>query len=65
MTTYKDILKDEYIINLYNDIEEKTNYVVSHGLQHVKNVLSFCKQLANVFSLSNQKRKLLYIACLL
>ena len=63
--TYYDILNDDKIIEIYNQIEIKTNYVISHGLIHVKNVLKLCKNIAKEVKLSNQNKKLLYIACVL
>lgn len=65
MFTYTNILKDEQVLNLYNKIEETTNYVISHGIIHVKNVLKLCKNIANELNLTNKEKHLLYISAML
>ena len=65
MFTYKDVLKDKQIIENYIKIEDKTNYVISHGLIHVKNVLKICKNIAKEMELSKQKKRLLCISAVL
>lgn len=63
--SYLDILKDKEIIEKYKQIEIETNYVVAHGIIHVKNVLKLCKNIAKAVKLSKNNARLLYIACAL
>ena len=65
MFTYKDILNDSKIIDLYDQIEKETNYVVAHGIVHVNNVLNLCENIATEINLSEEKTRLLLIACAL
>ena len=65
MLTYKDILNDSDILQKYEQIEIETNYVIAHGIVHVKNVLALCKNIAQAFNLSKNNARLLYIACAL
>ncbi len=62
MFNYKDTIHDKEIINIYNEIEKKTNYVLSHGLKHINNVITHCKNIAKEISLNSEETKLLLIA---
>lgn len=62
MLNYKDILKNEEIQKIYNDIEEKTHYILSHGIKHISNVVDYCKQIANAINMKENEKNLLLIA---
>ncbi len=63
--TYKDILNDKQILQIYKDVDKKTNYVVSHGLIHMKHVVKHAKGLAKALKLSKEQEKLLLISAVL
>ncbi len=62
MFNYKNILNDKKIKDIYSKIEEETNYVISHGIVHVKNVLKLAKNIANTMNLTNKEKHMLFIA---
>ena len=65
MLTYEDVLNDETIIELYRLVDEKTNYVVSHGMKHINAVVNNAKMIAQALELNeNQTRNLLIAAVL-
>ena len=65
MFSYKNILRDKNIIEIYRQIDLKTNYVVSHGLQHMNNVVKHSKALAKALKLTKQQQRVLLVAAVL
>ena len=63
---YQDILQDREISAIYSQIdilkqEEPRHY----GIRHTLNTIEYAKQLAECFSLTEDEKRLLYIACAL
>lgn len=65
MFSYKNILRDKNIIDLYHQVDLTTNYVVSHGLQHMLNVIKHAKALGKCLKLTKEQQKLLLISAVL
>ena len=57
MCLYEKLLKEEYVFNLYNGIENNKRIPISHGHLHINNVLGYCKKLADIFNLTNKERE--------
>ena len=62
MVNYKEILKNKEIKKIYDEIEEKTHYVLSHGIKHINNVVEYCKQIADAVNIQENEKNLLLIA---
>ena len=58
MNFWEEILKDNSIIDRYNNINKETNYVIDHGLLHVKNVLNYIDKICDFLLVDKQKRNL-------
>lgn len=65
MFTYKDILKDKYILDCFTQIDENNNYYYSHGLKHALNVLKTCKDMSKFLKLDKNTTNNLLISAVL
>ena len=65
MWLYEQLLKEAYVINLYNGIENNSRIPISHGFIHIHNVLNYCKKLADIFNLNDNEKEELFTAALL
>lgn len=57
MWLYERLMKEEYVVNLYEGIENNSRIPISHGFHHINNVLNYCKKLANIFKLSEREKE--------
>ena len=57
MCLHEKLLKEEYVVNLYNGIENNSRIPISHGFRHINNVLNYCKKLADIFKLTSRERE--------
>ncbi len=62
---YTQIKNDEYILNLYDEVNRKINYVIDHGMLHINAVLNYINKICEVIECSENIRYLSLIACLL
>lgn len=60
--TYKDILNDKKILDIYNEIDKKNISPIIHGKQHVLNVIDNLEKLSKVIYIDNKDLELLKIA---
>ena len=65
MWLYEKLLDEEYVVNLYNGIENNKRIPISHGWYHINKVLSYCKVLADLFELSDKEKDELYTAAIM
>ena len=63
--TYKTILKDKEIKNIYAWTNKKINYVIDHGKLHVEHVVKNAKNICDALMLSKDKKNLALIAAAL
>ena len=63
---YLDILDDKEITAIYSQIDiQKQEEPMHYGKVHTLNTIEYAKQLAECFELTQEEKKLLYIACAL
>ena len=65
MWLYEKLLNEEYVVNLYNGIENNSRIPISHGFHHINNVLNYCKKLADIFELSKQEKEELFTSAVM
>ena len=65
MWLYEKLLKEEYVVNLYNGIENNTRIPISHGFKHINNVLGYCKRLADLFNLTDKEKDELFTSAVM
>lgn len=63
--SYKTILKDKDIENIYSETNKKINYVIDHGKLHVEHVVKNAKNICDALMLSKDKKNLALIAAAL
>lgn len=62
---YEELIKEVYIENIYNAIENNPRIPISHGFHHILNVLKYCKKLAELFNLSDKEKEVLFTAAVM
>lgn len=65
MYLYEKLLKEEYVVNLYNGIENNKRIPISHGFLHINNVLNYSKKLASLFNLNEKESEELLTAAVM
>ena len=65
MCLYEKLLKEEYVVNLYNGIENNRRIPISHGFHHINNVLNYCKVLAELFNLNEEEMETLFTSAVM
>ena len=65
MWLYEKLLNEEYVVNLYNGIENNSRIPISHGFHHINNVLNYCKKLADIFKLNNKEKEELFTSAVM
>ena len=59
---YEETIKDEYIVESLEQINEKINFVIDHGTLHVKNLENYADKICKVFNLPDKVKYLAKIA---
>ena len=62
---YLDILQDKTIIDRYDAINKKINYVIDHGILHTNHVVKNVEMICEVLDIEEQIRKLALISAVL
>lgn len=65
MWLYEKLLKEDYVVNLYNGIENNCRIPISHGFCHINNVLNYCKILAEIFKLNEHEKEELFTSAVM
>lgn len=65
MMLYEQLLKEEYIKNIYNGIENNTRIPISHGWPHILNVMGYCNKFIELFQLNDSDKETLLTAALM
>ena len=60
--TYKDILQDQEILDIYDEIDKNNTSTIYHGKNHVLNVLDNLDKLNNLLNIEKHDLELLKIA---
>ena len=59
------LINEEYIKGIYNAIENNPRIPISHGISHIKSVLSYAKTLADLFNINNSDKETLFCSVVL
>ena len=62
MEIWEEILKDNEILKTYEQINLKTNYVIDHGLVHIKNVIKYIEHICEIFNVQDKTKELALIS---
>ncbi|MFQ6752487.1 MAG: HD domain-containing protein [Clostridia bacterium] len=65
MFLHEMLINEEYIKGIYNSIENNPRIPISHGISHIKSVLSYAKVLANLFNINNSDKETLFCSVVL
>lgn len=60
--TYKDIINDSTINNLYMKIKKESSKYKDHSIKHRDNVIFYCKKLIDLFEIPKEKANQILIA---
>lgn len=59
---YQQVLKDKKIIEIYNDVNKKINFVIDHGMLHIEHVLKYINMICNELKIDEHTRDLALLA---
>lgn len=62
MQIWEEILNDKKILSIYEQINKTHNYVISHGLLHMNNVVKYIEQICEIFKVDDKTKELAKIA---
>lgn len=62
---YEQLLKEEYVKNLYKAIENNKRIPISHGMKHISNVIGYCLKFSELFNLNEKDQEILLTAAVM
>ena len=62
---YKSIREDKQLLETYDKINQKINFVIDHGLLHVEHVLGYIDLICDALEIDEKTRYLTFIAGML
>jgi len=65
MTLHELLINEEYVKGIYNAIENNPRIPISHGMSHIKSVLSYATTLSELFNVPASDKETLFCSVIL
>lgn len=62
---YDELIKDKDILGIFNEIDNNNDIRISHGLNHILNVVNNVEKICNLLKINDEEKNLLKIAAYL